>query len=73
MSACHRLLFAGTTRWSRSARSESLVGQGSGNRGGVSVDSCRYHDQRLVYLGLSPPPRIPVANEGLGWDPLLKA
>ena len=23
-------------------------------------------------LGDNPPPRIPVANEGLGWDPLLK-
>ena len=23
-------------------------------------------------LGLSPAPRMPVANEGLGWDPLLK-
>ena len=24
------------------------------------------------YLGLSPPPRMPVVNEGLGWDSLLK-
>ena len=24
------------------------------------------------YTGLSPPPRMPVANEGLGWDPPLK-
>ena len=23
-------------------------------------------------LGGNPPPRMPVANEGLGWDPLLK-
>ena len=24
------------------------------------------------YIRVVPPPRIPVANEGLGWDPLLK-
>ncbi len=25
-----------------------------------------------VYIGCDPPPRIPVGNEGLGWDPILK-
>ena len=41
-------LFAGTTRWSRSARSESLVGQGSGNRGGVSLDSWKTGSDKLT-------------------------
>ena len=26
----------------------------------------------IYILWVVPPPRMPVANEGLGWDPLLK-
>ena len=34
----------------------------------------RFLQESLIYdiPGVVPPPRMPVANEGLGWDPLLK-
>ena len=37
----------------------------------VDANSPTVHRVSLLYFGSTPPARIPVANEGLGWDSLL--